>query len=118
MTRLTFAAGALSGTAVTAVLVLPLAVLGPDTHPDNDPPAASTPPASCSRIECKVLPSEQSLRLERRLESRGYVCTGKAHLSDSVIVDLLAGARVLPFDRALHVGQRGTGWLRSYCSQP
>ena len=65
----------------------------------------SSPPV-CTSIECQLLPSDEALRLESRLERRGYVCTGKARLSDSVVVDLDAGARLLPFDEAMGIGAR------------
>lgn len=114
MTRLTFGTGALAGAAVAAVMVVPLVAADHEyEHPTDD---LQRP--GCTSIECQLLPSEEALRLESRLERRGYVCTGKARLSDAVVVDLDAGARLLPFDEAMGIGSRGTGWMRSYCSQP
>jgi hypothetical protein len=113
MTRLTFATGAVAGAAVAALMIVPSSLSA-----EGDDLRQPEPPTHCADISCRVLPSAKSLQLERRLERRGFVCTGKARLSDSVIVDLDAGARVLPFDEAMQVGGEGVGWMRSYCSQP
>lgn len=112
MTTMTFAAGAVAGAALVAAFLMPRI----------DPPAdmiqAPLDPPVCHNIGCRFVATPQSLTLEQRLERQGYRCTEKARLSESVIVDLEAGARILPFDAAMKIGARGSGWLRSYCSLP
>jgi len=112
MTSLTFATGAVAGAAVVAALLVPRI-----DSPADAAPRPQEPPV-CDAIGCRYVPTPRSLTLEQRLERQGYRCTERARLSKSVIVDLETGAKVLPFDAAMRIGTRGTGWLRSYCSLP
>ena len=112
MTTMTFAAGAVAGAALVA------AFLVPRIDPATDGPVVPRERPTCHNIGCRFVPTAQSLTLEQRLETQGYRCTERARLSQSVIVDLETGAKILPFDTAMKIGARGTGWLRSYCSLP